>query len=195
MGLSLSRVPNQHVIQILSPPYQTDANIDLMEERKAVKVAFFKELYALDEPDDETEDTAGISEILRDSKKVPSPEIPQRRRRMLVSNLRGNAHMISNPVSAEKVPEPFPQAAILEQPPTNDQVLINDNAMHSSEVNIACTKNVATAARGKRKRGDGPEILPEAQQLFKGLAFCSSLYFPSRLWKKHTKPFHSLHSK
>lgn len=145
-----------------------------MEERKAIKAAFFKEIYALDEPDDETEDTAGISEILRDSKKLPSPESPQRRGRMSVNNRRGNAHIISNPVPAEKVPEPFPPAATLEPPPTDDQVLIKGNAMHSSEVNIARTKKVATAARRKRKRGDALEILPEAQQLFKGLEFCSS---------------------
>lgn len=143
-------------------------NLNQMEEKKAIKVAFFKEIYALDEPDDETEDTAGISEILRDSKKAPSPELPQRRGR---SNLRGNAH---NPVSAEKVAEPFPPAAILEPPPTNGQTLTKEKAMHSSEVNISRTKNIATAAGGKRKRGDGLEIPPEARQLFKGLAFCLS---------------------
>lgn len=160
-----------------------------MEEKKAIKVAFFKEIYALDEPDDETEDTAGISEILRDSKMTPSPELPQRRGR---SNRRGNAH---NPVLAEKVPDPFPPAAILEPPPTNGQALIKENAMHSSEVNLARTKNIATAARGKRKRGDVLEILPEARQLFKGLAFCSSSKFLEILWKKHTKSFDSLHPK
>lgn len=122
----------------------------------------------MDEPDDETEDTAGISNILRDSKKSPSPKLPHRRGR---SNRRGNAH---NHESAEKVPEPFPPAVILEPPPTNGQALIKENAMHSNEVNIARTKKVATAARGKRKRGEGLEILPEARQLFKGLAFCSS---------------------
>lgn len=149
-------------------PCEININIDPMAEGKAIKAAFFKEIYALDEPDDETEDTAGISKILRDSKKTPSPELPQRRGR---SNRRGNAR---NPVSVEKVPEPFPPAAILEPPPTNGQALIKENTMHGSEVNIARTKNVATAARGKRKRGDGLEILSEARQLFKGLAFCSS---------------------
>lgn len=122
----------------------------------------------MDEPDDETEDTAGISEILRDSKKTPSPELLQRRGR---SNRQGNAQ---NPVSAEKVAEPCPPAAILKPPSTNGQILTKENAMHSSEVNISRTKNIATAARGKRKRGDGLEIIPEVRQLFKGLVFCSS---------------------
>lgn len=148
-----------------------------MEERKVNKVAFLKEIYALDEPDDETEDTAGISEILRDSKKVPSPESSQRKGSIVVSNRRGNGHKISNPVPVKvnkNVRGPCPPAAIVEPPPTNDQVLIKENAMHSSELNIARSKKVATAAKGKRKRGYALDILPEAQQLFKGLAFCSS---------------------
>lgn len=145
-----------------------------MEERKAIKVAFFKEIYELDEPDDETEDTAGISEILRDSKKVPSPELPQRRGRISVSNLLGNRH---NPVPVEVNKETswtFPPDVILEPPSTDDEVLIKENAMHNSEVNIARTKKAIKAAKGKRKRGDALQILPEAQQLFKGLAFCPS---------------------
>lgn len=149
-------------------PSGININLDLMEEKKAIKVDFFQEIYALDEPDDETEDTAGISEILKGSKTTPSPELSQRRGR---NNRRGNAQ---NPVSAEEVAEPFPPAAILELSHTNSQTLSKEKAMHSSEVNISRTKNIATAARGKRKRGDGLEILPEAQQLFKGLAFCSS---------------------
>lgn len=148
-----------------------------MEERKAIKVAFCKEIYALDEPDDETEDTAGISEILRDSRKIPYPELSQRTGRIVVSNRRGNGHIVSNPVPDElnnKGPGPGPPAAIFEPPPTHDQVLIKENAMRSSEVNMARTKKIAAAAKGKRKRGDALEILPEAQQLFKCLAFCSS---------------------
>lgn len=173
-------------------------NTDLMEERKAIKVAFFKEIYALDGPDDETEDTAGISEILRDSNKVPSPALSQRKGRTVVSNRRGNGHTISSPVSVEvnkAVPGRCPPAAILEPPHIDDQALIKSNAMHDGEVKISHTKKVAAAAKGKRKRGDALEILPEAQQLFKGLAFCSSSQFHSKLWKKHTKYFNSLHPK
>lgn len=173
-------------------------NTDLMEERKAIKVAFFKEIYALDGPDDETKDTAGISEILRDSKKVPSPELSQRKGRTVVSNRQGNGHTISNPVSVEvnkDVPGSCPPAAILERTPIDDQALIKPNAMHDGEVKISHTKKVAIAAKGKRKRGDALEILPEAQQLFKGLAFCSSSQLPSKLWKKQTKHFNSLHPK
>lgn len=157
---------------------------DLMEERKAIKVAFFKEIYALDGPDDETKDTAGISEILRDSKKVPSPELSQRKGRTVVSNRQGNGHTISKPVSVEvnnDVPGSCPPVAILKLTPIDDQALIKPNAMHDGDVKISSTEKVATAAKGKRKRGDALEILPEAQQLFKGLAFCSSSQFPSKL--------------
>lgn len=145
-----------------------------MEEKKAKKIAFFKELYELDEPDDESEDTSGIGLILRPSK-IP----PRSTERLRSSNPLGRTTSAPLPYSSSNARN---EAHILQDGPCpspvpnvnsarHDQVTIAGRNMPASGV-AATSRKPRSKATGKRKRGQSLELIPDSQQIFKGLAFC-----------------------
>ncbi|MCJ1461503.1 hypothetical protein MMC07_000100 [Pseudocyphellaria aurata] len=147
-----------------------------MEEKKAKKIAFFKELYELDEPDDESEDTSGIGLILRQSTIPPSNPHPSERLRSSnplgrttsaplansSSNARNKAHVLQDGPS----PSPVPNL----NSPLHEGVPGAGQNMPASGV-TATSRKPLSKATGKRKRGQSLELVPDSQQIFKGLAF------------------------
>lgn len=151
-----------------------------MEEKKAKKIAFFAELYELDEPDDESEDTSGIDLILQQSKtptrSLPKQNLSQTLRSYhslgrttsaplpnLSSHAPNEVHVIQDGPSPS--PVPIINSALQCQVTVHGRKMPNDGAAPIS-------RKPLSKAVGKRKRGQSLEPIPDSQQIFKGLAFC-----------------------
>lgn len=154
-----------------------------MEKRKIQKAALFQQLYRLDDPEEEPEGFDQIDFILRYSKSTnhSSENIVQ------PLNLR---HHLGRTTSA-----PLPlvpslgtnEVPIVHENPCTPAIstvdLLHEQVMADGHV-ISCggssgtTRKELPKLKGKRKRGLSLEIIPESQQIFRGLTFCkSTVYF------------------
>lgn len=153
------------------------------------KIALFQQLYQLDESEEEPEGIDQI-DILRHSKsinhasekKVPSSPSPAQK----LSRPLSSCHPFGRTTSA-----PLPQAPSLESNkvqiicdnprsspistvnPVYDPAMVDGHALSSCGSNVVTTKDVRKA-KGKRKRGLSLEVIPESQQVFRGLTFCKT---------------------
>lgn len=154
-----------------------------MEEKKAKKIALFTDLYELDESDDESEDTSEIELILRQSKNpIPNP-IPPRSLPKLNPPLR-SCHPLGRTISAplpnssnapNKVHivqvDPCPEPVPIVNSAFQNHITVDGHKMSNGGVATTSTKPLSKA-KGKRKRGQSLELIPDSQQVFKGLSFC-----------------------
>lgn len=150
-----------------------------MEEKKAKKIAFFTDLYELDESDDESDDTSEIGRILRQSKiLVPPRSLPK-----LTPHLR-SCHPLGRTTSAplpnsSNAPNkvhisqggPCPDPVPIVNPAFQNHITVDRHKMSNGKVATTSTKPLSKA-KGKRKRGQSLELIPDSQQVFKGLSFC-----------------------
>ena len=159
-----------------------------MEETTHKKETFFNELYRLDESDEE-QDTSGAVLMLKQSKTVrekEDPTIPLPKRRLIHSScaVPPFERTISAPSPVSKLAEetvdvikdtPLPSA----MPRRGNQARDEVNCIMSSVIAPAVTsdpRGKGRKGRGKRKRGQSLELVPESQQIFKGLSF---YFFPN----------------
>ena len=161
-----------------------------MEEKKAKKIAFFNDLNELDESDDESEDMSGIDLILRHSK-VPSRSLPTQRlsQPLCLSYPLGRTISAPLPNSSSHAPNevniiqdgPGPSLVPVINSAHHNQVSVDGHKVSDGGIAMASTKALSKA-KGKRKRGQSVEPVPESQQIFKGLTFCmtSILVWPLR---------------
>lgn len=152
-----------------------------MEEKKAKKIAFFKDLHELDESDDESEDTSEIGLILQQSK-IPPRSLPKTH---LNSPLRscyplGRTTSAPLPKSSNAPNEvnkiqdgPCRSPVPIVSPAIHCEANVDGHKMPNGGVAQTSTKPLFKA-KGKRKRGQSLELIPDSQQIFKGLAFCMS---------------------
>lgn len=149
---------------------------DQMEEKKAKKISFFKELNELDESDDESEDTSKIDLILRQSKSPPHSLSKQPLRSCYPLARTSSAPL---PNSSSHAPNevhmiqdrPCPSPVPMVSSDLSFQVTVDGHKMPNGGV-TATSINPLSKSKGKRKRGQSLEPIPDSQQIFKGLAFC-----------------------
>jgi hypothetical protein len=128
----------------------------------AQKIAFFKELFQLDEDEEEAEDPNDAAIILRQFN-IPCKAPNRDDRSFLGPRIKARLPVaspveVSSPIKSPTGHVPVP--SLLSTPHVHDPLEMVPPAKTSS-------KN-----KGKRKRGGSLELLPDSQQIFKGLAFC-----------------------
>lgn len=163
-----------------------------MEEKKAKKIALFTELHELDESDDESEDTSEIGLILQQSKILPR-SLPKKHLSQPLRSCHPLGRTTSAPLpnSSSHAPNevltfqngpctsPVPNV----NPALDYQVTVDGSKMPNGGV-VATSKKPLSKAKGKRKRGQSLETVPDSQQVFKGLAFCMVFTLVRRLRRK-----------
>lgn len=123
----------------------------------AQKIAFFKELFQLDEDEDETEDPNDAAVILRQFNIPCKP--PHREERSFLG-----------PRIKPRIPTPPPVE--VSSPVKSPPVHVPVPSVRSTPLKMVPPAKRLSKSKGKRKRGECLELLPDSQQIFKGLAFC-----------------------
>ena len=159
-----------------------------MEEASHKKKAFFKELYQLDESEGE-QDRSGATLMLRQSKgynEREDPWTPLPKRRLIRSSRAiqpfGWTISTSSPISrpGEETVDvvedtPLPSAMPLRRMPAREGVNCTTSSV-IAPVAKSDRPEKGPKGRGKRKRGQSLELVPESQRIFKGLSF---YFFPN----------------
>ena len=150
-----------------------------MEEKK--KKALFEGLYALDEDSqDETEELSRIETILP---KIKPPTTVKNRN--APRNARGNTSFLQHPknvlgrtVSAPLQPSVSSHVPATRAPPSSHlsftpraNVLTQKHLSNDLKQKTASKMNKTTKPAPKRKRGQSLQLVPESQQIFRGLSF------------------------
>lgn len=140
----------------------------------AQKTAFFTELFKLDEGEEETEDPEDPAVILRQFKPLHQPN--QSERRAILGRETPSFLSSSSAVQASC------SSSLIQSPSQpsrrRSQVIIPSSSCPVKMVKSA--KVTSKKKKGKRKRAEPPDLLPDSQQLFKGLEFC--MISPSLKW-------------
>ena len=162
--------------------------METLETPEDSKSSLFKELYELDVSDDSANDVGTVLAAFRAAKPAPklrtTPRTINRRGATRATRkLQQSGRTVSAPTSSNLAkPKPL----------TTDSSSIDDGnpqeTVHAIILNSPVRANLpgdvipmkmASAARGKRKRGRSLEVLPEAQQIFRGSKFCKYTFSSS----------------
>ena len=158
------------------------------DERLARKEAFFNQLYSVNESDNGSEDINEAAMMLKTSHKLYSTAGPELLAQLCSSpRFTGVPELLSRLERTVSDPTPKPTTphhgdiTVVEETPVPSVLCINPNGLSqsfdsTSLVSIGIAKMAATkSARtsGKRKRAQSLELLPESQQIFRGLSFCT----------------------
>lgn len=150
------------------------------------KETFFKELFELDEPDTFDGDVDGLLTTLRANRP------PQRHGHLSQSSSRRRSvhtsrpiqpfrRVVSAPLSTDS-PKVSPIDPLHEVKDTRGATMLRSRADEVSRLqpgtpvgprSTRAVTKMSAATNKKRKRARSLEILPEAQQIFRGLRFCS----------------------
>ena len=158
-----------------------------MEYSSADKETFFEDLYELDEPDHSICDVDNLLSTLKACR--PSKSRLHANRRRLIHTSRRTQSLrktVSDPVAASPLPKaPLTHNgteslfrttfSIVSKAPTVDTPRLSFDTNVEIPIAIDHPKMPSSTIR-KRKRGRSPVVLPEAQQIFKGLKFCTLPY-------------------
>ncbi|KAL8733710.1 MAG: hypothetical protein Q9166_001903 [cf. Caloplaca sp. 2 TL-2023] len=161
-----------------------------MEIKEAQKRSFLEELYELDDSDDSVNDIGSLLANLRAAKPVRKSRTSsqglnrrradhaQRQILRLLRTVSAPSGSTSKGFSVSPIePSPtdgehHPGAAAALNPRSP---VIEEPALHfqtaAASPNTTALLEMAPGAKGKRKRGQALEVLPEAQQIFRGLRF------------------------
>ena len=163
-----------------------------MEEKAIEKETFFKELYQLDDDsDEEPVDSYDAASILRHSKAGASshgtPSLPTAKDRFLRSVKASTplARTTSAPLPSSKTPLAGEVDVVKDTPslttpaprriPEPIERTTSSPAPNGSRQRAGGANNMAKVGR-KRKRGQSLDMMPESQQIFKGLGFCTTFH-------------------
>lgn len=154
-----------------------------MEEKKAQKIAFFTDLFLLDEPEEE-DDNEGNAENKDEFQKTVSSILKPRNAHadrhnpIIPSSQPGINSSQNHKTSAQLSPANEKDTSILKltsydsnhivKPVSIDQAIKNSPKMPRA---VTITKSAGKNVK-KRKRDETLEVLPENQQIFRGLVFC-----------------------
>ena len=153
-------------------------NNERMEDSLEEKKAFFDELAALDDESTESEVDDEIAVVLQSSRKrAIAPVTPE-------GVLTSSSRPVHNPRRA--VSSPVPQSTstserdavtLVKDTPRLPRAISFQSVIVPDSTTKTSTdfKKRGPKVTGKRKRGDSPNYLPEAQQLFRGQSFCKFL--------------------
>ena len=130
----------------------------------AQKTTFFSELSKLDESEEETEDPEDAAVILRQFKPLHKPCQSEKGAplgRETPSFLSSSSAVQASSFLIQSPSQPSRRRS---------QVIISSSSCPLKIVKSA--KVTPKKKKGKRKRAELPDLLPDSQQIFKGLQFC-----------------------
>ncbi|KAL8839079.1 MAG: hypothetical protein Q9170_001861 [Blastenia crenularia] len=148
---------------------------------------FFKELYELDEPDESSGDVTNLLATIKASRpSLPRTSLASLRRQL--THPSRDSQPVRRTVSAPLIKTPLPNVSpnepvVIEDTPVrrattrvSDYPLIDGPSIPRSNADAhphisADPVKMLAGTNKKRKRGKSEEVLPEAQQIFKGLRF------------------------
>lgn len=148
--------------------------------------SFFNEIYDLDEPDDSTGDVDALLTALRDCRPQHAHSRSSHRlihtsrqtwplERTVSAPLATTTDMpkasLTRPLHKFNVSHSGTAAATVSHSPPLEASCIQARADVDYQSNKEISKMPSASVR-KRKRGQSLEVLPEAQQIFRGLRFC-----------------------
>ena len=142
---------------------------------KETKETFFDELYKLDDSESE-EDCSNAEEILRQSR-----QITQRNRSVQRSLLdQPFGRTVSAPLPLVSTPSrdrvdnsvKAPIPSLLSHPAKRDRLV--DTSRQNKRTHDVTVRKDGFRVNHKRKRGQSLSLMPESQQIFKNLSFCTS---------------------
>ncbi|KAL8888043.1 MAG: hypothetical protein Q9215_004459 [Flavoplaca cf. flavocitrina] len=162
--------------------------METLETPEDLKSNLFKELYELDVSDDSVNDVGTVLAAFRAAKPAPklrtTPQTINRRGATRATRkLQQLGRTVSAPTSlnlakpkllttdSRSIDDETPQETV-------DAIVLNSPLVAKLPGEEIPTK-MAPTARGKRKRGRSLEVLPEAQQIFRGSKFCKYTFSSS----------------
>ncbi|KAL8976585.1 MAG: hypothetical protein Q9205_007434, partial [Flavoplaca limonia] len=162
--------------------------METLETPEDLKSNLFKELYELDVSDDSVNDVGTVLAAFRAAKPAPklrtTPQTINRRGATRATRkLQQLGRTVSAPTSlnlakpkllttdSRSIDDETPQETV-------DAIVLNSPLVAKLPGEEIPTK-MAPTARGKRKRGRSLEVLPEAQQIFRGSKFCKFTFSSS----------------
>lgn len=162
-----------------------------MEEKALRKEAFFKELFQLDdEGEDEPADSYDVASLLRHWKARATSHVsplPPSAKDTFLRSIKPStplARTTSAPLPSLKSPLPVQVDVVYETPPVAIPALRKapePTGRASSSPGANGSRQTANGgsempkATKKRKRGQSLGMMPDSQQIFKGLGFCMQL--------------------
>ncbi|KAL8913159.1 MAG: hypothetical protein Q9171_001953 [Xanthocarpia ochracea] len=164
--------------------------METMETPETLKRCLFTELYELDVSDDTVNDVDNVLANLRAAKPIPktrssSQTLNSRRTNCTQRQFQVLGRTVSAPTGliseraklppAEPLPhdgeiQPDAAAAPVLRPPVTEGLELHSRTAADPQ-NLRVPVQMAPTTKGKRKRGRSLEVLPEAQQIFRGLKF------------------------
>lgn len=160
--------------------------METSETAESLKRGLFRELYELDVSDDSVNDVGTVLAAFRAAK--PAPKAPQAFNRRRANHAPRQLQPLGRTVSAptglkttattpkllttQSLSDGGDQQSEAVASPASRSAVVED--LQSTSKTIADQKPIqmAPSAKGKRKRGRLLEVLPGAQQIFRGLRFC-----------------------
>lgn len=151
-----------------------------MEEKKAQKITFFTDLFLLDEPEEEDGNDENKDEFQKTVSSLLKPRNAHagHHNQIIPSSQPVVSSSRSPQISAQLSPANEKDASILKlisydsnhivKPVSIDQAVKDSHKMPRAGT---ITKSAGKSVR-KRKRDESLEVLPENQQIFRGLVFC-----------------------
>ena len=138
------------------------------------KEAFFQSLYTLDDDDERPdEEHSKAAMMLAGSRKGTLPT---------KQGVNTNPHVRHDTARTVSTPLPKPSMVTLDisfvaaTPFSSTKSMMERTSDHTLKPSsFAPTPTLPSKGRGKRKRGQSLEIMPESQRIFGGLAFCTRL--------------------
>ena len=157
-----------------------------MEEKAVDKEAFFKELFQFDgDKDDEPVDSFDVASVLRHCKARVTTHVSPLLKDTFLRSAKAStplARTISAPLPGLKTPLTAEVDVVYETPSlttSNMRKTPKPVERTTSGTGPNCSRQRANGASSmpkagnKRKRGQSLNIMPESQQIFKGLGFCT----------------------
>lgn len=150
-----------------------------LETAGDLKRCFFQELYELDVSDDSVNDVGTVLAAFRAPKPKPKARpLPQAYNRSR-AQLQHLGRTVSAPtptgLTTTGTPKPLSTKPLSDAGDKHAEAVIKSPVAENFQSKTVADQKptqMAPGAKGKRKRGRSLEVLPEAQQIFRGLRFC-----------------------
>ncbi|KAL9620358.1 MAG: hypothetical protein Q9204_008215, partial [Flavoplaca sp. TL-2023a] len=162
--------------------------METLETPEDSKSNLFKELYELDVSDDSVNDVGTVLAAFRAAK--PAPKLrttPQTINRRGATRATRTLQQLGRTVSASTSLNPAKPKLLTTdsrsiddgKPQETVDAIVLNSPLVAKPPDEEIPTEMAPTARGKRKRGRSLEVLPEAQQIFRGSKFCKFTFSSS----------------
>ncbi|KAL8877643.1 MAG: hypothetical protein Q9198_004375 [Flavoplaca austrocitrina] len=162
--------------------------MEILETPEDLKSNLFKELYELDVSDDSVNDVGTVLAAFRAAKLAPKlrttlQTINRRGATRATRKFQQLGRTVSAPTSLNLAKPKLltTDSRSIDDRKTQETVdaIVLNSPVRANLLGKAIPMKMASTARGKRKRGRSLEVLPKAQQIFRGSKFCKFTFSSS----------------